>query len=293
MATGLCRFQHNLLGPAVPDEEVVSLLSKYYGQSLWVQLTEPGANGKPSPWVINVIAYDILVNLGASVSPGGMGAYQVTTRQETLHIDFQSYPVRFTVEQRDNQPVGELAMLPLEKDGMAFMFGYIQPKDDPAAYQAYLKAVWPELRQIVETYQKLPNQQDAGPATPPAVNAAALQDTSPQTVAQALFTQYLQAFLKDDEDLPDPQAKLSAYRIDEVDIPAKWQPCAQYHQAEFIASIVYSVKPERWPPERWAGGDGYLTFDQWIVRSSASIAVFRSGQNYTMKMLGVPVCPGY
>ncbi len=92
-------MRHGLLGPAVPDEEINRLLSKYYGGSLWVWLSNTGANSLEEPPVINIIAYDILVNdLGGWVGQPGGADYQYTSRQETLNIDWQSYPVKITVE---------------------------------------------------------------------------------------------------------------------------------------------------------------------------------------------------
>lgn len=277
---------NHLLGPAVPDEEIYNLISRYYGDSLnpWIWGTGPSGQDMP---LIGIYAYDIIVNdLGGVLSPGGIGDYQLTSRQETLQIDWQSYPVTFTVENRDKQPVGEFAVLYLEKDGVEFMFGYLQPKDDPEGYQTYLKEVWPEIRKIIETYQKLPEK--TSPGGDPSVNSSGLKDASPQAIAQALFDQYLAAF---QDDLIDPQSKLLSYKLEEVEIPEKWQACAELNKAEFIAAITYSVKPERWPPERWAE-DGYLTFDHWITRKRASIAVFRSGEEYKMESLGAPICPG-
>lgn len=153
---------NHLLGPAVPDEEINNLISRYYGDSLNIWIWGTGPSGQDMP-LIGIYAYDIIVkDLGGVVSPGGIGDYQLNSRQETLQIDWHSYPVRFTVELRDNQPVGELAVLYLEKDGVEFMFGYIQPKDDPEAYQTYLKKVLPEIRKIIETYKKLPEKTSLG-----------------------------------------------------------------------------------------------------------------------------------
>lgn len=123
----------------------------------------------------------------------------------------------------------------------------------------------------------------------PSVNASSLKDASPQTLAHVLFEEYLKNFL---DEPTDPQAKLISYQIEKVEIPEKWQPCAELHKAEFIAAITFSVKPERWPPPRWAT-DGTLTDDHWINGKRASIAVFRSGQDYKMELLGIPICPGY
>ena len=283
---GFFTLGNHLLGPAVPDEDIYNLISRYYGDSLNIWIWRKGPSGQDMP-LIGIYAYDIIVNdLGGVVSPGGIGDYQLTSRQETLQIDWQSYRVTFTVENRDNQPVGELAVLYLKKDGIEFMFGYVQPKDDPEAYQTYYKEVWPEIRKIIETYKKISNQTSM--VDIPSLNVADLNDPSPRVIAQALFEQYLTAF---QENPLDPQAKLAAYKIDEVEIPEKWQPCAELNKVELIAVIIYSVKPVYWPPERW-GEDGYLTFDHWIKRKSASIAVFRSGQDYQMEILGNPVCPG-
>jgi hypothetical protein len=189
--------------------------------------------------------------------------------------------------QRTNQPVGELAVLHLEKDGVELHFGYIPPKDDPEAYQAYLMNVWPEIRQILETYRKLPD--DTEPGGIPSVNTEELQAASDSAIAQALFEQYLAPF---QEDSLDALIRLSDYRIDEVEIPSRWQPCAELNKGDFIATITYSVQPALWPPERWTE-DGYQTFDRWITRKKASIAVFPSGENFTMKILEEPVCPGF
>jgi hypothetical protein len=278
---------NHLLGPAVPDEEIYNLISKYYGDSLNIWIWGNSPSGQDIP-LIGIYAYDIIVkNLGGDVSPGGIGDYQLTSRQETLQIDWHSYPVRFTVENRDNQPVGELAVLYLEKEGVEFMFGYIQPKDDPEAYQTYLKEIWPEIRTIIETYKKIPEKTSLSGTS--SINGNRLKNPSPQAIAQALFEQHLMAF---QENPLDPQMKLFAYKIDDVEVPAKWQACAERNKAEFIAAITYSVKPAYWPPERW-DDDGYLTFDQWVTRKKTSIAVFRSEQDYTMKILDHPICPGF
>lgn len=154
---GLPAIGHHLLGPAVPDEEIYNLISRYYGDSLNVWVRETNPSGKDEPWLIGIYAYDIITkDLGGVISPGGVGDYQLTTRQETLKIDGQSYPVNFTVQQRNNQPVGELAVLNLEKNGVELMFGYVQPEDNPDAYQTYLHGAWPVLRQIIETYKHVP-----------------------------------------------------------------------------------------------------------------------------------------
>lgn len=154
---GLPAIGNHLLGPGVPDEEVNNLIAKYYGDSLNIWIRENDPSGQFEPWLIGIYANDIIVkDLGGVISPGGMGDYQLSARQETLRIDGQSYPVKFTVQQRNNQPVGELAVLYLEKYGVKIMFGYVQPEDNPEAYQTYLKDVWPVLRQIVETYKHIP-----------------------------------------------------------------------------------------------------------------------------------------
>jgi hypothetical protein len=148
---------YNLLGPAVPDEDIQNLVDRYYGDSLNVSFGESNASGQYNPWLIGIYGYDIITkNLGGVVSPGGIGDYKLTQRKETLLIDGQSYPLTFTVEQRNNEAVGELAVLYLEKDGVQFMFGYIQREDKPEEYQAYLKDKWPVVRQILETYKHLP-----------------------------------------------------------------------------------------------------------------------------------------
>lgn len=278
---------HGLLGPRVPDEAVAGLVTKYYGDGLVVYLGKTDAYGHFQSGSIGIYAYDIIVNdLGGWVGQPGGGDYQYTSRQETLPIDFQSYPVKITVESRDGQAVGEYAVLNLEKDGIELIFGSFLPKDDPEAYQTYLKEVWPELRKIIETYRKLPEPTSLNGA--PAVNAANLQDATPQNIARALFEQYLKGF---QENPLDSLMKLSAYQIDEVEIPVKWQACAKLNRADFIAAVTYSVEPENWQLGKWTE-DGYLTFDHWVRRKSATMAVYREGQDYTMKILDEPICPG-
>ena len=149
-----------LLGPAVPDEEVASLLAKYYGQSLCVFLEDPDPTGPVEHFSLGIYAYDILVDtLGASISLGGIGDYELSKASETLTIDGQDYEVTFTVLQKHGQTVGEGAVLYLEPGGVQFLFGYSSEKDDPEEYQAYRKEVWPVLRRIVESYQYRPKGQ--------------------------------------------------------------------------------------------------------------------------------------
>ena len=87
---------HGLLGPAVPDEEIDRLLARYYGDSLNPWIWGTGPSGQDQPW-IGIYAYDILVKkLGTTISPGGVGDYELAKTRETLTIDGQSYPVTFT-----------------------------------------------------------------------------------------------------------------------------------------------------------------------------------------------------
>ena len=150
---------HGLLGPAVPDEEIARLLAKYYGESLNIWMRESDSSDQAQPWMIGIYAYDILVKkLGAVISPGGVGDYELAKARETLTIDGQSYEVIFTVLRKNNQAVQELAVLYLEKDGVEFMFGYTQEKDDPEAYLTYRREVWPIMRRIIESYKHLPSE---------------------------------------------------------------------------------------------------------------------------------------
>lgn len=148
-----------LLGPAVPDEEIASLVAKYYGESLMIWMRETDSSGQFKPWGISIYAYDILAKkLGAAISPGGVGDYELDKASETLTIDGQTYEVTFTVLQKNNQAVQELGVLYLEKGGVEFMFGYFPEKDNPEAYQAYRKEIWPVVRRIIESYKYLPEK---------------------------------------------------------------------------------------------------------------------------------------
>ncbi len=147
----------DLLGPAVPDEEIVSLLARYYGESLTVFMKEPDSPDQVKPWMIGIYARDILVDkLGATINYGGIGEYELTQAGETLMIEGRAYEVAFMVLQKHGQPVGEMAHLYLENGGIELMFGYPNEKDDPEAYLKYREEVWPVIRTIVESYQFIP-----------------------------------------------------------------------------------------------------------------------------------------
>lgn len=147
----------DILGPAVPDEEIAKLLARYYGESLTVFMKEPDTSDQIKPWGISIYARDILVDkLGATINYGGIGDYELTQAAETVIIEGQPFEVIFTVLQNNEQPVGEMAHLYLENGGVELMFGYPNPEDDPEAYQKYREEIWPVIRKIVESYQYHP-----------------------------------------------------------------------------------------------------------------------------------------
>ena len=152
----------NRLGPRVPREEIDALLAKYYGDRLQVTIHEGGSFGEYHPTLlIKVFAYDIIVNmLNGTYSPGGMGDYDLTHRNETFLIDGQTYAIKITEMRKNNTVVGEIGNLYLENGGVEITFGY-NPHccpENPEDYQNYLQNTWPIVRKIIESYRPIPQK---------------------------------------------------------------------------------------------------------------------------------------
>lgn len=115
----------------------------------------------------------------------------------------------------------------------------------------------------------------------------AIQGDTQEQIAKALFRTWLEHYKTNPG---DPQSRILDYTIEKVEIPEMWKYCAPLLQADFIASVAYSVEPVTNPPARWADSGHWSSVDNWIKDKHSNIAVRKMGTAYYMELLGAPVC---
>ncbi len=136
------------------------------------------------------------------------------------------------------------------------------------------------------------NQVITPPATDPflepvIISAETIEEVTPEDIAKALFSERLDFYITDTD---DPDRRLAEYRVEKVEIPDQWQHCNSVLQTDYIASIVYSVKPVAYTPHRWVAGSGTYETDNWVINKIINVGIRKEGNSYQMQILGVPPC---
>lgn len=112
---------------------------------------------------------------------------------------------------------------------------------------------------------------------------------SSEEIVKGLFEEWLDQFLA--EGVPDDY-RLENYQIDKITIySTDMFDLAKANDMDFVAYIVYSVKPQVNNCARWWAGDGMPGEDGWINQKVEWVVVKRDQNIYTLKVLGpCPMC---
>jgi hypothetical protein len=108
------------------------------------------------------------------------------------------------------------------------------------------------------------------------------QSQPPHEIAQRLFEQYLQFYTA--PDLSGEQGRITGYEIQSLAANPEWQAKAQEYNVDFIANVVYAVKPLYAPT--WLAGNGERTADGWVRNKSQFVGYRRTGDRYELVILG-------
>jgi poly-gamma-glutamate capsule biosynthesis protein CapA/YwtB (metallophosphatase superfamily) len=108
------------------------------------------------------------------------------------------------------------------------------------------------------------------------------QGLSPQEIAHRLFEQYLQFYTS--PDLSGGQGRISSYKIQSLAANPDWLAKAPGHNLDFVANVVYSVKPIYAPS--WDFGNGVRAPDGWIGDTRLFVGYTRTGDRYELVILG-------
>jgi poly-gamma-glutamate capsule biosynthesis protein CapA/YwtB (metallophosphatase superfamily) len=107
-------------------------------------------------------------------------------------------------------------------------------------------------------------------------------DLPPQDIARQLFEQYLQFYTS--PDLSGDQGRITSYEIQSLAANPDWQAKTQENNVDFIANVVYAVKPVYIPT--WLAGNGERAAGGWVRNKSQFIGYRRTGDRYELVLLG-------
>jgi poly-gamma-glutamate capsule biosynthesis protein CapA/YwtB (metallophosphatase superfamily) len=109
-----------------------------------------------------------------------------------------------------------------------------------------------------------------------------LQGQSEETITHRLFEQYLQFYTS--PDLSGQQGRITSYETQSLTTNPNWQTKATELNLDFIANVVYSVKPVY--SRFWMAGNGELSPDGWVRDKSFFVGYRRTGDRYELLILG-------
>jgi poly-gamma-glutamate capsule biosynthesis protein CapA/YwtB (metallophosphatase superfamily) len=105
---------------------------------------------------------------------------------------------------------------------------------------------------------------------------------SAQDIARQLFEQYLRFYTS--PDLSGQQGRIASYEIQSLVENPEWQAKAQAFKVDFIADVVFAVKPVYAPS--WIAGNGERVTDGWVRDKSLFVGYRRTGDRYELVILG-------
>jgi poly-gamma-glutamate capsule biosynthesis protein CapA/YwtB (metallophosphatase superfamily) len=111
---------------------------------------------------------------------------------------------------------------------------------------------------------------------------SATLDQPPQDIARRLFERYLQFYTS--PDLSGQQGRITSFEIQSLTTNPNWQAKAPVLSLDFIASVVYSVKPVY--SRFWMAGNDELSPDGWVRNKSLFVGYRRTGDRYELVILG-------
>lgn len=113
-----------------------------------------------------------------------------------------------------------------------------------------------------------------------------IKQGSQTEIANSLFILWLDHFLKADTDI---STRLDEYEVVSVAVSNEWQYCASKLGVDFIADGKFSVKPANGLQSQWWAGGGSNEDNVWITKLFVA-AIAKSGNVYTLQILGAPPC---
>lgn len=112
---------------------------------------------------------------------------------------------------------------------------------------------------------------------------AKLEALSREDIAHRLFAQWLDYWTA--PALPNAE-RIHSYEIQEAAVDEIWQDRSKEYGADYIAQVVYSVRPIVPRYSIWIAGNGELTPDGWMRQKSLFVGVREEGDRYRMIVLG-------
>jgi hypothetical protein len=107
---------------------------------------------------------------------------------------------------------------------------------------------------------------------------------SREAIVRALFDRYLNYYKS--EPLP-PNASLDDYQIVSVDLDPRLQTMATIEKrADYVARVIFSVKPALMIYSNWVAANGAIHADKWIRDKELIVGVIRAGNIYRLSLIG-------
>jgi hypothetical protein len=105
-----------------------------------------------------------------------------------------------------------------------------------------------------------------------------------EAIVRTLFEQYLNYFKI--EPLP-PSFRLDDYEITSVDLDPRIQTMATIEKrADYVARVIFSVKPVLMIYSNWEAGNGTTHADKWIQDKELIVGVIHTGNIYRLSLIG-------
>jgi hypothetical protein len=104
-----------------------------------------------------------------------------------------------------------------------------------------------------------------------------------EQIASLLFTQWLNHFKTEDA---DSRNRLDEYELLKVEIPKNLSFLAQEKAVDFVATVVFSVKPSVYMYSDWNAGNGISTDNIWIRNKFLIIGIDKKNELYNLLLIG-------
>lgn len=115
------------------------------------------------------------------------------------------------------------------------------------------------------------------------VSNTSLNQYTQEEIASILFTQWLDHFKTEDA---DSQNRLDEYELLKVETPKNLAFLAQEKAVDFVATVVFSVKPSVYMYSNWNAGNGISTDNIWIRNKFLIIGIDKKNELYSLLLIG-------
>lgn len=104
-----------------------------------------------------------------------------------------------------------------------------------------------------------------------------------EEIASILFTQWLNHFKTEDA---DSRNRLDEYELLKVETPKNLAFLAQEKAVDFVATVVFSVKPSVYMYSNWNAGNGISTDNIWTRNKFMIIGIDKKNELYSLLIIG-------